>query len=213
MKRAKLAILVALAAFALASCDAMLEALFPEYGSDDLGAFGTHEIQITVFIGDGGGGYTPLGAPTQGPIRVVAVKWGYDFNGFPKLILDGSGRLDPLVHDFVISAPETLGAPSTPFASQAFTLGVPSGDFAVIVFEDVDGDGMPNDNETAAIATWAAPPQLFFEQFDVGYLEMDDPENSPFTVAADPLDLVHESYNDFNICSGAWICGDFDQLY
>ena len=213
MKRAKLATLVALAAFALASCDAMLEALFPEFGSDDQGNFGDREIHVTVFVGDGGGpGYTRGGHPPNGDIRVIAVKWSFDQFGYPALITDGTGHLDNFIHHFIVGAPEVLVAGSAPGMFQDFTIFVPPDNFAVVVFEDVDDNGVPNGNESAAIALWKdAPPELFGEEFDVGYQEFLDPEVT--TLQAITLVLVHESYNDPNLCLGALSCGDFDTLY
>ena len=216
MKRVKLAILVALAAFALASCDYMLEVLFPEFSSDDQGNFGQKTIQITVRVGDGDGGgpggYTLGGAPTGFDIKVIAVEWSFDFTGVPYLVTSG-GDLDPAVHNFVVAAPQKIPAGSGVGQSADFVLQVPDGVWAVVAFEDVNGDGVPNDTESTAIAQWETLPANWpytVEEFDLYHLESVDPPRTE--IQALELHLAHQSY-DPPACVGAVYCDRFEFLY
>lgn len=217
MKRTKFAILVSLAAFALASCDAMLETLFPEFGGygeyDEIdNSYVPYEIKINVTVGDGGAGYTPGGETPNGDIRVIAVQYAWDYEGYPTLILDDSGKLDLSYHHHWVHASQKLGAGTSWGVDATFTMSVPEDSYAVIVFEDTNDDGMPGGSESAAIAQWQdAPDDMYADVFDVWYQDYIDP-NDRVLYAVD-LELVDESYDDSDLCVGAYMCGQFEDLY
>jgi hypothetical protein len=193
MKRAKLAAIVVLGLFALASCDAMLEALFPEFASDADGNFGNKTIEVTVTIDSFGLGYRANGNGTASDIRVVAVQWTFNQFGHPVFIRDGNG-LD-LQNQYVQPDDRAGDIPqnSMPGAQDTFTIQVPDGNWGVIVFEDENGDGFPSTAESARIAYWVPPPEFMHgepEQFDFFFLNGHDKTRTSI-VADPPVLLLH----------------------
>ena len=213
MKRAKLVTLVALAALALASCDAMLEAMFPEFGSDDKGNFGQKTIRITVIITDdvgGSGDYRPTGPDTAAPVRVIAVQWSFDQFGLPTILKNGEGDLDQGIQA-VIWTPQEIPPSSGVDVTLQYDLQVPNGNYGVLVFEDEDDNGVPSDGETTAIAQWFPPPSFMYgpEEFDFFFMEQEDPAFT--TMIAHDIFLLHHGWGEH--CAGSVVCGNFGSLF
>ena len=216
MKRVKLAILVALAAFALASCDYMLEVLFPEFSSDDPGNFGQKTIQITVHVGNGGTGYRVGSDATVAPIRVVAVQWSFDQSGMPTILKDGEGDLDQVIQHAVVAPDEIQTGSSSASAPVTFNLKVSNGNYAVLIFEDEDRNLVPSAGEATAVAQWEPPPSFMYgpEEFDFFFMEQLNPDFN--TMKALDVHLVHYGHPVFNltdVCIGAVECGNFSDLF
>ena len=216
MKRVKLAILVALAAFALASCDYMLEVLFPEFSSDDQGNFGQKTIQITVHVGNGGTGYRVGSDATVAPIRVVAVQWSFDQFGMPTIVKDEEGDLDQVIQHAVVTPDEIQTGSSSASAPVTFNLKVSNGNYAVLIFEDEDLNLVPSAGEATAVAQWEPPTSFMYgpEEFDFFFMEQENPDFN--TMQALDVHLVHYGHpvsNLTDVCIGAVVCANFSDLF
>ena len=216
MKRVKLAILFALAAFALASCDYMLEVLFPEFSSDDQGNFGQKTIQITVHVGNGGTGYRVGSDATVAPIRVVAVQWSFDQFGMPTIVKDEEGDLDQVIQHAVVAPDEIQTGSSSASAPVTFNLKVSNGNYAVLIFEDEDLNLVPSAGEATAVAQWEPPTSFMYgpEEFDFFFMEQENPDFN--TMQALDVHLVHYGHpvsNLTDVCIGAVVCANFSDLF
>jgi len=214
MKRARFAIIVALGVFALASCDVMLETLFPdEFATDEQGGLGRKTIVVTVFIDQNGAGYYQSGAGTVAPIEVIAVQWSFDnITGLPTIVKNAAGNLDTNFQ-FVVPHDGTgrIGTGSVYMATSTFTIRVPNGNWGVFVFEDVNLDGMPSAGESTVVASWAMPPTFIYgpEEFDFFFLEGETPPVN--SIIADDVYLLHHSNGGTNNLDGDK--NDFELLF
>lgn len=176
MKRFKLIAILGIAVLALASCDAMLLAFFPEFDKEGNPELYGKTITVAVTIP---AGYN-ANAGVTGEVRLAVVKWYFDELGL--FVITDAGGLDfsaYAAHEKAdVDAPTGQGNTGAGALAQvSFTIvtpPLPPDNYAVILYDDEDMDGRPSLGDTAVFVTRPNPAPWTDAEFEFDLVELTD---------------------------------------